>query len=134
KLPERFGELVSKYDAQLKLIRTAATSAEFCDWGINAADGPATLLPHLAKCKAIAVGVRHRTPWLLQNGRQEEARDELVATIGLARDTGRQCFLIGVLVEIAMEAITCDAVAENFASFSPQTMKQIADALNATNP
>jgi hypothetical protein len=131
KLPERFGDLVSKYDTQLKLVRAGAASPDLCDWGINAADGPATLLPHLAKCKAVAVGVRYRTAWSLQNGAQAEARDNLLATVTLARDAGRQGFLIGVLVQIAMEAILCDAVAENFGSFTPETLKQIVDGFNA---
>ena len=42
KLPERFGELVARYDNQFKLVRQAAQATVPCDWGIDMSPGPAT--------------------------------------------------------------------------------------------
>jgi len=39
--------------------------------------------------------------------------------------------LIGALVQIAVERIVCSTVAENFNQFSPETLQQLADGLNA---
>jgi hypothetical protein len=39
--------------------------------------------------------------------------------------------MISVLVQIAMEAIACNIVAENFGQFSPETLKELADGLEA---
>src|SRR5690348_1570491 len=57
-LPPRFGELVGRYDAEFKLLGEAAKASVPCDWGIDMSHGPATLLPHLARCKAAMIGAR----------------------------------------------------------------------------
>src|SRR2546425_941330 len=60
KLPERFGELVARYDNEFKLVRQATQATVPCDWGIDMSPGPATLLPQLARCKAVAQAARLR--------------------------------------------------------------------------
>jgi len=85
KLPDRFGEQVARYDNQFRLIRQAAQSTVPCDWGIDISAGPATLLPHLARCRGIAQAARARAMWYLQHGKQAEARDDLLAAFALAR-------------------------------------------------
>jgi hypothetical protein len=96
--------------------------------------GPETLLPHLARSKAVAVAARLRVKWELQHGQQADARDDLLATLALARNVSRDGTLISVLVQIAMEAITCDIVAENFGKFSPEVLKELADGFDAAPP
>ncbi len=130
-LPARFGELVSGYDQEFKLLRAAAHAEVPCDWGLDLTEGPELLLPHLAQAKAAAVTARLRVMWDLQNGRQAEARDDLLATLALARNISRDGTLISVLVEIAMENIVVSTVAENFHQFSPETLKQLEDGFAA---
>lgn len=130
KLPERVGTLLAGYDNQFKLVRQAARSTAPCDWGIDMSAGPATLLPGLARAKAVAVTTRLRVPWHLQNGRQDEARDDLLAAFALARNVSRDGTLISTLVQIAMEAINCSTIAANFGRFSPETLKQLVDGLD----
>src|SRR5256885_3123663 len=134
KLPERFGELVGRYDNQLKLARQAAQETVPCDWGIDMSPGPATLLPHLAKVKGIAQATRLRVLWLLQNGRQADARDDLLAAFTLGRNSSRDGTLISALVQIAFENIVYASVAENFYRFSPETLKQLVDGFDAAPP
>ncbi len=131
KLPERFGELVSQYDNQFKLVRHAAQATVPCDWGIDISQGPYTLLPHLARNKAIAQAARVRVMWELQQGRPGDARDDLLAALALARNCSRDRTLIAALVQIAMENILCSVVAENFYRFSPEMLKQLADGFEA---
>src|SRR5437763_6135435 len=54
-LSKKFGEFVGRYDSEFKLLRLAAGSSVPCDWGIDFSPGPATLLPHLARCKAAMI-------------------------------------------------------------------------------
>ena len=130
-LPPRFGELVSKYDGEFKILREAAKSTARCDWGIDFSQGPATMLPHLARCKAAMIGARYRVAWALQQNRQADARDDLLAAFALARNIARDGTLISVLVQAAAEAIGCDIIAESYGKFSTQTLQEIVQGIDA---
>jgi hypothetical protein len=130
-LPARFGTIVARYDAEFKLVRQAAESTVPCDWGIDLGEGPAALLPHLARCKAVMLGARYRVAWLLQQQRQAQARDDLLAAFTLARNVSRDGTLISVLVQIAAESIGSDMIAENFGKFTPETLQQLIQGIDA---
>ncbi len=130
KLSKRFGDLIALYDNQFKLARQAAHSSVPCDWGIDMSAGPATLLPQLARSKALAQAARLRVPWHLQNGRQDDARYDLIAAFALARNLPRDGTLISALVQFAMESIECSTIAANFGQFSPEALQQLADGLD----
>jgi hypothetical protein len=129
-LPDRLGQLLATYDNTFELARQAAHSTVPCDWGIDWSKGPKTLLPHLSRIKSIAQTARLRVMWDLQQGRQTDARDDLLAAVVLGRNGATDGSLISTLVEIAVERIACQAVAENFSRFSSDTLQQIADGLN----
>jgi len=131
KLPERFGELVARYDNEFKLVRQAAQATVPCDWGIDMSPGPATLLPQLARNKVVMQAARLRTMWNLQQGNAVRARDDLLAALALGRNSSHDGTLIAVLVQIAMENILCCTLAENFHKFSAETLKQLADGFDA---
>src|SRR5208283_1248461 len=103
-----FGKFFAGYDSQFKLVRQAAQAAVPCDWGIDFSAGPATLLPQLARAKAITQAAHLRVMWELQHDRQADARDELLATFALGRNVSRDGTLISALVQIAIEAINCN--------------------------
>ncbi len=128
-LPERFGALFEGYDNQFKLVRQAAQATVPCDWGLDWSAGPSTLLPHLARAKAVAQASRFRVVWELQHDRQADARDDLLASFALARNVTRNGPLISVLVQNAIEAINCSTVAENFGRFSPETLQELEAGL-----
>jgi hypothetical protein len=134
KLPERFGELVARYDNEFKLTRHAARATVPCDWGIDMSPGPATLLPQLARDKAVAQAARLRAMWDLQQGRPAEASDDLIAALALGRNCSRDGTVISTLVQLAIENIVYSAVAENFYQFSPESLKQLADGFDAAPP
>lgn len=131
RLPTRYESIVAGYDAQFALVRQAARATVPCDWGADLSVGPDTPLPYLARAKAIVVAARLRVAWELQHDRQADARDELLASLSLARNVSRDGILISALVQIAMEAIACTTVAENFGQFSPETLKQLADGMES---
>ena len=130
-LPERFGNLFAGYDSQFKLVRQAGQAKVPCDWGIDFTAGPVTMLPGLARGKAVMQAARFRVMWELQHGQQAEARDDLLAAMALGRNLSRDGTLISCLVQIAMEAIACSTVAEDFGRFSPEALQQLTDGMDA---
>jgi hypothetical protein len=130
-LPARFAKIVAGYDPQFALVRQAAACTVPCDWGIDMSRGPMTLLPHLARCKAVAQATKLRVMWELQRNHQAEARDDLLAGFALARNASRDGTLIALLVQFASESIHCATIAENFGRFSPETLRQLVSGLDA---
>ena len=131
KLPDRFGELVSKYDVEFSVIRQAARATGPCDWGIDWSEGPGALLPHLSRTKAVAKAARLRVMWDLQHGEQAEARNDLLAAFVMGRNISTDGSILSALVQIAMENIVCSTVAENYYQLAPETLKQLADGMEA---
>jgi hypothetical protein len=131
KLPPRFGELMAKYDAQFRLVRQAAHATVPCDWGIDRSAGPTNMLPQLARAKAVVQTARLRALWALQQGRPADACEDLVASLVLARNLTRDGTVISVLVQMAVEAIVWDAVAENFGEFSLAALQHLVSGLDA---
>ena len=127
----RFGELLAKYDGQFVLVRHAAHATVPCDWGIDRSAGPATMLPQLARAKAVVQTTRLRAMWALQQGRPADACEDLVASLVLARNLSRDGTVISVLVQIAIEAIVCNTIAENFGEFPPEALPQLVAGLDA---
>jgi hypothetical protein len=130
-LPERFGKLMAGYDNEFRLVRQAARATVPCDWGIDMSEGPAALLPHLARGKSVVQAAKFRALWALQHGRQADAREDLVAAFVLGRNVARDGTLIAVLVQQAMESIDCRTVAELFGQFSPENLQQLLDGFDA---
>jgi hypothetical protein len=131
KLTPRFGELLAKYDAQFSLVRQAAHATVPCDWGIDRSKGPTRLMLHLARAKAVAQTARLRAMWALQQERPADACHDLVASLVLARNLSRDGTFISVLVQSAIEAIVCNAIAESFGRFSPDALQQLIEGLDA---
>jgi hypothetical protein len=130
-LDKRFGELVSRYDVEFRFLREAARAEVPCDWGVDLTEGPDALLPGLARAKAAAQVSRLRVMWHLRNGRQAEARDDLLAAFTLGRNVSRDGVLVSALVQLAIENITESVVLENFFQLQPETLQQIVDGINA---
>lgn len=133
-LPERFGELVAKYDPELDLLQRAAHSKVPCDWGIDLTAGPATLPPHLGRGKMAATAARWRARWELQNGRPAEACQDLIAGFVLGRNLARDGTIVSTLVQMAIENIICSAAAESLYQFPSQTLKQLIEGMDAAPP
>jgi len=130
-LDERFTKLVSGFDNSFKLFWRAGKAQAPCDWGLDLTDGPEALLPGLAKAKLAAQTARLRAMCYLQNGRPEEARDDLLAAFILGRNVSKDRVLISTLVQFAIEAIVASSIAENFYQFPPETVDQLAAGLEA---
>jgi hypothetical protein len=131
KLPERFGKIVAGYDNQFRLVRQAAHATVPCDWGLDYSGGLNTMLPHLGRAKAVCRMAQLRAVWALQHGRQDDARDELLAAFVLGRNAASDSLLISALVQCAIEVIAYDTVAQHFGEFTPETLKQLVEGFDA---
>jgi hypothetical protein len=133
-LPDRFGQLLNRYDNQFRLVHQARWATIRCDWGIDMSPGPATLLPHLSRVRGIAQTARLRTMWSLQNGRESDAIEDLLAAFALARSAARDGTLISALVQVAGENAVCTTVAENFYNLSPVALKALREGMDSAPP
>lgn len=130
-LDKKYEELGSRYGFTMRLLRQATRLKSPCDWGIDLADGPETLLPHLAKAKGVATAARFRTRYFLEQGQESEAVQDLVGSFVLARHLAGDGTLISVLVQIAMENIVVATVAENYYAFSTPALQRILAGIDA---
>jgi hypothetical protein len=131
KLPERFGQIVAGCDNQFRLVRQAAKATAPCDWGVDVSAGPNTMLPHLGRAKAVCQTAQLRAVWALQHGRQEDARDELLAAFVLGRNAASDGLMISAWVQSITEGLDYGTVAQYFGEFSPETLKQLVDGFDA---
>ena len=100
-----------------------------CDWGDDNTEGPSLLLPHLAYAKRTSQIARLRVRYYLEKGRSDKAVEELLMAFTLARHVGQELNLINVLVEIAMNGVLLDAIAERFHLFSNDALKKLESGL-----
>jgi hypothetical protein len=134
KLPPKFGELVSDYNPEFKLLRRAVQSKVPCDWGIDTSEGPATLLPHLARFKAVTQTALLRARWDLQNGDSKAAADDLVAACVLGRNISRDGMVISALVQFAIQNLVRSVAMENLYQFSPAALQNLDSGIEAAPP
>ena len=130
-LDAEFGKQIATYDSAFKLLRHAARQKAPCDWGYDLTQGPELLLPSLAKAKSLTQAARLRVRWHLENGRPDDARDDLLAAFVLGRQVSKDGILISALVQIAIENILGSGIAEDWFRFSPQTLQQVMDGIAA---
>ncbi|HSU53970.1 MAG TPA: hypothetical protein VLT36_07940 [Candidatus Dormibacteraeota bacterium] len=131
KWPEKFGTILAGYDHEFEFVRQAAHAKVPCDWGVDLSRGPETMLPHLGRAKFACQVGQWRTIWALQNGRQENARDELVAAFVLGRNAGSGDLFISALIQGIVEGMCCTTIAAHFGEFTPETFQQIVEGFDA---
>ena len=134
KLPERFGRILASYDQQFRLFLHAAHATVPCDWGIDLNDGPNVAFPHLARAKAAAQVAQVRARWALQHGRQNEARDDLLAAFVMGRNLASDNLFIESLVQCMIETLDYGTVAQHFGEFSTETLRQLVAGFDAAPP
>ncbi|MBI3417379.1 MAG: hypothetical protein HY043_18965 [Verrucomicrobia bacterium] len=129
---EKYGALAVRYDTVFRLVRRAADLKQRADWGVDFADGPEMLLPHLAKAKAVAQAAQFRARFFLESGKEDEAVQDLLGALALGRQASADGTLISTLVQIAIDHIVDYTVAENFYAFSPEALKKLMDGIDAS--
>lgn len=127
-----YESLCARYDTTFRFVRRAADLKVTADWGIDFADGPEALLPHLAKAKAVAQAAQFRARFHLERGRETEAIQDLVGAFVLGRHLSKDGTLISKLVQIAIDSIIVSSVAENYHAFSEEGLKKLTVGIDAS--
>lgn len=123
-----------KNEITLRLLRKATDSKADCDWGIPIEDGPATVLPHLAKMRQMSSLAIVEAEALFAEGRVKEGIDWLLVAHRMARHAGAGDLLINYLVQVAMETNAIHAAARHSLGWDEQTRHDYAAALKALPP
>ena len=133
-LPEKVGTSLGAYDSEFKLMRQAAQCRVPVDWGLDMTTGPELLLPHLSRAKQASQIARLRLQWALQTGHPAEGRDDVLATLALGRNLAHDGVLISALVQVAMENILLNVLADNYYRIPPETWQDLAAGFAAAPP
>lgn len=124
-------EVARRYDGTAKLLRRAAAMKAPCDWGNDLTDGPATMLPNIAKIRRVAQVCALRARVALDEGREGEAREDLIALLHLGRHSAIEGTLVQVMVGMSVEDLVVSFIAGNLHQFTPATLRKLGAALDA---
>ena len=124
-------EIARRYDGISRIIRRAAKMNAPCDWGNDLSDGPATVLPNLAKIRRTAQSTALRARVALEEGREGDAKDDLIAVLYLGRHSAINGALVQVMIGLAVEDMVVSFIAGNLHQFTPATLRELGAALDA---
>ena len=125
--------VASRFQNALKEMHRG-TKATNCDWDLDYNEGPHLLLPHLQKARELARAAILRARLRFVTGEVDAAVDDVLATLILGRHCGRNPIVIGVLVNIAIEKVAIDVLAEHLPMLSPRQLDGVTNALASLPP
>jgi hypothetical protein len=127
-------------EASTKLIESTANALGLlhrgarmpaCTWGTDLEEGPAALLPHLSKTRQLGRAACLRARYRFEQGDQEGAIDDVIATLVLARYTGSEGLLISILVQDAIEDLADQVIASHLLSLSDAQLARLFARLSS---
>ncbi len=130
-LDQEYGIVVHAYDEHFQRLSKVRKLTAKCEWGNDFAEGPTLLLPHLSPAKRTSQITRLRVRYYLENDQPDQAVEDLLTTFTLARHVGVESILINLLIEIAMNGILLDAIAENFHLFPDEALRDLRNGLKS---
>lgn len=117
--------LVSDDNPRLELLHAGA-ALKRCDWGLNYENGPELLLPHLGNARYLSRIALLRARYRFEQGRAQDATDDVLATLELARDVGVDPILIAVMVRYGIEQHATEVLARHLPKLSPDELERLA--------
>jgi hypothetical protein len=126
--------ILKKYDGAFKYLRRAAAMSAPCDWGIDLADGPETLMPNLIKIRQSTHVAAARAHYELEAGRDQDAVDDLGAVLVLGRNSATDGTLVSTMIGYAVERQVNDFVAMNLYRFGPKALISLTQKIESAPP
>jgi len=123
-----------RFDPMFKLIRRAARMNAPCDWGFDFSDGPEMVMPNLVQLRKATHATALRARVALDEGRQDDARKDIVAMFALARRSAVDGALVQIMIQVAIESSLLEFIADQFDRFSTETLQQLVADLAAAPP
>jgi hypothetical protein len=121
--------VAARFDAAFKLLVRARGMKTRCDWGTDLADGPHAFTPNVRHIRTLANAALLRARAALADNRQAQAREELLAVSVLARNAAVEAWLVGVMVQVAVDNKILDFIDAHFDELKPQTRAELAAGL-----
>jgi hypothetical protein len=123
--------IASNAGGSIRLLqRGAAISA--VNWGLDGEiDGPALLLPHLAKLRELARLALAQVRIDFADQKYDAGLKLAADTIRMARHTGNNEILISILVEYSIETMTVETLAADLPSLPAEVRTKLVAALDA---
>ena len=122
--------LARRFDDAFKLLQRARGMKARCDWGTDIADGPHAFVPGPIKVRTAAHAAVLRARVALSDGKQKQARDELLAVSVLGHHAAAGGSLVVVMVQVAVDMKILDFIGAHFDEFTPETRRELAAGLN----
>ncbi|HVC97929.1 MAG TPA: hypothetical protein VND64_29935 [Pirellulales bacterium] len=124
-------EIVNKAAYSLTMMRRGAALPR-CDWAINwDEDGIDALLPHVSAARTLSCLACLRARIHFDEGRGEEATNDVVAAMALGRHVSLDGSLIAVLVGYSIEHRTSEALALGLPKLDSEAIKDLKRRLDA---
>ena len=124
-------EIARRYDGISRILQRAAQMKAPCDWGNDLSDGPATVLPNLAKIRRIAQSIAIRARVALDEGREGDSKDDLIALLYLSRRSAIDGALVQVMIGLSVEDLVVSFIAANLHQFTPAALRELSTAFDA---
>ena len=123
-------DVAGRYDGTSKILRRAAATKAPCDWGNDLSDGPATVLPNVAKIRRVAQAMALRTRVALDEGREAEAKNDLIALLYLGRRSAIDGALVQVMIGMSVEDMIVSFTAGHLHEFTSATLRGLSTAFD----
>jgi hypothetical protein len=121
-------ELLGSATAELDLLRRGARMGH-CDWGLDYAQGPELLMPHLAMGRQLATLAALRARHRFEEGRPREGVVDALLAMKLGRDVGSDPILIAVLVQYGIQSLSIDILARHLPALDAEELGQLAQTI-----
>ncbi len=100
-----------------------------CDWQLDVEAGPRLLLSHLQKARELSRVALVRARLRFAAGESDAAVSDVLDVFKLARDCGSSPILISWLVDVAIEKMATDVLAEHLPLLTPEQLTRLESAL-----
>jgi hypothetical protein len=101
-----------------------------CDWGMDYSHGPELLIPQLAKGRQLARLAMLRARHRFEQGAPRDGVVDALAGLKLGHDLGNDPIMISVFVQLGLEGMAIDLLAQHLPRLSPEELDQLAQALD----
>jgi hypothetical protein len=131
--PEAVQNLIQKGRASLLYLRRGAKLPR-CDWSLDYEDGIVLLMPHLSKARSLASLANWQVRYDAEHGHQQDAMDNAVAMLTLARHVNSDPILISNGVRYSIEWMAIGALAPHLQKFDAAALKVLSASLEKLPP
>jgi hypothetical protein len=123
-------DVAEHFNTAFKILLRARSQKAPCDWGTDPSDGPHAFTPNFIKIRTAVYAAVLRARLALADGQQERMRDELLAASVLSRHAATDATLVGVMIQVAVEAKILDFISPHFEEIKPTIRSELARHLN----